>query len=228
MCGIFGFISREGQGPNIDRLRRLALVTQTRGMHAFGLAWLDEGGSLQTFKQPGAAQVHLNELDRCRKAVIMVGHCRYATHGSPEDNRNNHPHAAGAGWLVHNGVVLNHDALVRHYGLRQRGECDSEALGLLIARCPGTLVDRSAWVMAQAQGDMALLGIWRKPARLLVSRRGRPLHFGLARDGYYFASLPDGLPGAVRAVPDRTTRVLTYQDGHLDLEGKRVALCEPH
>ena len=52
---------------------------------------------IQTFKQPGAAQVHLNELDRCRKAVIMVGHCRYATHGSPEDNRNNHPHPAGAG-----------------------------------------------------------------------------------------------------------------------------------
>jgi glucosamine 6-phosphate synthetase-like amidotransferase/phosphosugar isomerase protein len=227
MCGIFGFITRDGRAPDIDRLKRLALITQTRGMHAFGLAWLDAEGTIQTFKQPGAAQVHLDELDRCRKAVIVVGHCRYATHGSPADNRNNHPHPASGGQLVHNGVVHNHDAIVRHYGLRQRGECDSEALGLLIARCPGFLVDRSAWAMGQAQGDLAMLGVWRKPARLLVSRRGRPLHFGIARDGYYFASLADGLPGAVRQVPDRSTRVLTYRDGHLELEGKRVALTNP-
>jgi glucosamine 6-phosphate synthetase-like amidotransferase/phosphosugar isomerase protein len=213
-------------GPDIARLKRLALIIQTRGMHAFGLAWLGDDGAIQTFKQPGAAQTHLDELDRCRHAVVMVGHCRYATHGSPADNRNNHPHAAGTGWLVHNGVVLNHEAIVRRYSLRQRGECDSEALGLLIARCPGSLVDRSAWAMSQATGDMAMLGIWRKPARLLVSRRGRPLHSGLARDGYYFASLPDGLPGAVRQVPDRSIRVLTYRDGRLDLEGKRVALTD--
>ncbi len=44
MCGIFGFITNSEQGPDIHRLRRLALVTQTRGAHAFGLAWLDADG----------------------------------------------------------------------------------------------------------------------------------------------------------------------------------------
>ena len=39
------------------------------------------------------------------RAAVVVGHCRYATHGSPRDNRNNHPHPAGSGQLMHNGVV---------------------------------------------------------------------------------------------------------------------------
>ena len=57
MCGIFGFITREGEGPQIARLRRLALITQTRGEHAFGLAWLGADGAIQTFKRPDPAQM---------------------------------------------------------------------------------------------------------------------------------------------------------------------------
>lgn len=224
MCGIFGFISTEGRGPDIDRLRRIALVTQTRGMHAFGLAWLDETGAIQTFKRPGAAQGHLKELERCRRAIVMVGHCRYATHGAPADNRNNHPHPAGAGQLVHNGVVHNHEALVRRYGLQQRSECDSESLGLLMARCPGTINQRAAWTAHVAEGDLAMLGVWAKPARLLVARRGRPLHFAAGRGGYYFASLAEGLPGKAKMIADRRTRVLVYRDGQLGLDGKSIEL----
>lgn len=131
MCGIFGFITRQGEGPEMARLRRLALITQTRGMHAFGLAWLEEGGTIQTFKAAGPAEAHLDELERCRNAVIVIGHCRFATHGSPADNRNNHPHAAGAGVIMHNGVVFNHRQLAWQYDLRLQSQCDSEVLGLL-------------------------------------------------------------------------------------------------
>ena len=40
MCGIFGYIAKHGRGPDLARLRRIALETETRGRHAFGLAWL--------------------------------------------------------------------------------------------------------------------------------------------------------------------------------------------
>jgi glucosamine 6-phosphate synthetase-like amidotransferase/phosphosugar isomerase protein len=213
MCGIFGFATSDGAGPDIDRLRRIALVTQTRGMHAFGLAWIDRRGGLQAFKTPGPAQKFLDELERVRGAVMVIGHCRYATHGSPQDNRNNHPHPAGAGLLVHNGVVRNDDDLVARYGLVRRGECDSETLGLLLARCPGTLAQRSVWMASQIAGDFAVLAWWRRPARLLIARRGRPLCWGQSRAGYYFASLAQGLPGRPAAVLDRSTRVLVYEPG---------------
>jgi len=224
MCGIFGFITRQGEGPEIARLRRIALITQTRGEHAFGLAWLNADGAIETFKRSGPAQNYLNELERCRDAIIVVGHCRYATHGSPADNRNNHPHPVGAGQFVHNGVVHNHEDLIERYDLRPETHCDSEVLGLLMARCPGTANQRAAWAANQALGDLAMLAVWRKPARLLVARRGRPLHFGQGRDGYYFGSLPDGLPGRAQAVTDRTSRVLAYQGGELGLVGQPIAL----
>lgn len=222
MCGIFGFITRDGQGPEVARLRRLALITQARGEHAFGLAWVEADGPIQTFKRPGPAEDHLGELERCRNAVVVVGHCRLATHGAPTDNRNNHPHRAGSGYLVHNGVVFNHKELAHRYGLSPQGECDSEILGLLMARCAGGLLQRSAWAANQACGDLAILGVWRRPARLLVVRRGRPLHFGEGRDGYYFASLPEGLPGRVMPVVDSCTRVLTFDTGGLHLAGDRI------
>ena len=225
MCGIFGFITQQGEGPEVARLRRIALITQSRGEHAFGLAWLDSDGSIHTFKQPGPARDYLDELDRCRDAVVVVGHCRYATHGSPLDNRNNHPHVAGSGYLVHNGVVHNHRDLLHRHRLRPSGECDSEVLGLLMARCArGSIVQRSAWAVSQAEGDLAMLGVWRKPARLLVTRRGRPLHLGQGHDGSYFASLPDGLPGKARAVTDRSTRVLAYERGIQSLEDRPIDL----
>jgi glucosamine 6-phosphate synthetase-like amidotransferase/phosphosugar isomerase protein len=225
MCGIFGFITSDGHGPDVDRLRKIAVVTQTRGAHAFGLAWVDPDGTIGTFRRPGPASRQLDELDRCRSALVMVGHCRYATHGSPADNRNNHPHPAGAGQLVHNGVILNHAELAQRHNLRLRTQCDSEVLGLLMARGAGSIAQRSAWAAGQALGTLAMMGVWRSPARLLVCRRGRPLCFGHDAGGFYFASLPEGLPGPVKAVADGTTRTLTF-DGRLRADGSAILLAE--
>ena len=96
-------------------------------------------GTVHTFKRPGPATANLGDLNACRGATAIIGHCRWATHGRPEDNRNNHPHPAGRGWFVHNGVVQNHASLARRYDFNMTTECDSEVLGLLMARFPGAL-----------------------------------------------------------------------------------------
>jgi glucosamine 6-phosphate synthetase-like amidotransferase/phosphosugar isomerase protein len=215
MCGIFGFITKNGKGPDLARLRRIAAETQTRGHHAFGLAWLDAKGIIRTFKRPGPATANLGDLGQCRGTTVVIGHCRWATHGSYMDNRNNHPHPAGRGWLVHNGVVHNHDSLVRRYRLTQRTECDSEVLGLLMARFPGALGLRAARTAEMAEGNLAILGLWRNPTRLLIVRDGNPLCFGETTDGFYFGSLAGELPGSVTMIHERYAGVLTYNGDEL-------------
>lgn len=224
MCGVFGFITKNGRGPDLARLKRIAIETQQRGHHAFGLAWLGGDGVIHTYKRPGPVTANLGDVDACRGATVVIGHCRWATHGRPEDNRNNHPHPAGRGWFVHNGVVLNHASLVRQYRLTMQTQCDSEVLGLLMARFPGALGYRAARTAEVALGNLAMLGVWRNPARLLVVRNGNPLSFGETKGGFYFASLPEELPGKTIPITDQYVGVLTYQDGELEHDAYSVGM----
>jgi asparagine synthetase B (glutamine-hydrolysing) len=63
---------------------------------------------------------------------------------SGQSYRDGSQSQSGRGWLVHNGVVVNHASLVRQYRLASSTECDSEVLGLLVARIPGALGRRAA------------------------------------------------------------------------------------
>jgi glutamine---fructose-6-phosphate transaminase (isomerizing) len=222
MCGIFGFITKNGKGPDLARLRRIAAETERRGHHAFGLAWIGDDGTIHTFKRPGPATANLGDVDQCRGAAAVIGHCRWATHGAPEVNRNNHPHPAGRGWFVHNGVVFNHDSLVRRFQLAPKTQCDSEVLGLLIAKFPGALGMRAARAAEEADGQLAILGLWRKPTRLVIVRNGNPLCFGETNGGFYFGSLPDGLPGNVLSLTDQYAGVLTYNDDGIHHEAYSI------
>jgi len=215
MCGVFGFVTKNGNGPDLARLKRIAVETQRRGHHAFGLAWLGTDGAIHTYKRPGPATANLGDVDACRGAAVVIGHCRWATHGAPEDNRNNHPHPAGRGWFVHNGVITNYHALRYRFHLQPQTQCDSEVLGLLMARFPGALGLRAAKAAEAADGRLVMLGVWRNPARLLVVRHGNPLHFSETKGGFYFASLPEELPGKVIPIKDQYAGVLTFEQGGL-------------
>lgn len=211
MCGIAGYVSKKGHGPKISDLRSIILATETRGKHAFGMAWIDpETGKIKTFKRPGAASDNPGDLDRVKGSPAVILHCRYATHGDPQDNRNNHPHHAGSGWIVHNGVVRNYRQLERDYRMQLETCCDSEVLGKLIAHFPGPLDARGARMAEEVQGPLAILGLWTKPIRLLLVRNGNPLSYGENDRGYYFGSLPFGLPGIVTPVPDGYADVIDY------------------
>jgi glutamine---fructose-6-phosphate transaminase (isomerizing) len=206
MCGVFGFVSYDGQGPDLKALAKIAEATMARGPHAFGFAWLDWSGRLKMFKRTGRIVDHLGLLAMVADARILVGHCRWATHGDPKNNLNNHPHPADGGWIVHNGVVSNHEELSVEYDLHPVTDCDSEVLGLLIAGSRGTLQTRCAATANVARGNLTMLGVWGRPARLVAVRAGNPLSVGMVRGGerYYLGSLPDELPGKVSELQDRT------------------------
>lgn len=201
MCGVFGYIGIDRKGPNMECLAKIAKVTNRRGPHAWGMAWLDSKGRLKMYKQTGRIVDSLGLLAMARDAQILIGHCRYATHGSPENNLNNHPHPVDGGWFVHNGVVSNHEVLNERYGLHPVTHCDSETLGLLIERSEEkSLIKRCIVTAQQVSSPLVMLALWRD--RMIALRSGNPLSAGMTEDAVYLGSLSDELPGEVHTIKD--------------------------
>lgn len=228
MCGLYGFAGRSlDDRPDPDILADLAVQTERRGRHAWGLAWIDPAGRLQTRKGAGPVSRHLGLVRRvAASAALVIGHCRWATHGAATDNRNNHPHPVLAGRFMHNGTVPEYARLYQRYGYQPRTDCDSEALGLLYRQAPAgwRLHDRWVWALERAAPGrpLALLALWPAPpaaaarpgGRIIVARRnGQPLHCGGATEGSYLASLPDNLPGRIDPFPDNTLIRLDLPSG---------------
>lgn len=214
MCGVFGFVSFNGKGPSIKRLEKIAAVTQRRGPHAFGFSWVDSRGRIKSFKATGKITDHAGILELAHDAQFLIGHCRYATHGAPENNLNNHPHPVDGGWFVHNGVISDHGQLVADHDLHPVTACDSETLGLLIENGEGRLRKRCIEAVQYASGSpLVFLGVWSRPGRLIALRSGNPLSMGLCKGRVYLGSLQEALPGKVVQVKDNSG--VDFADGLL-------------
>jgi len=203
MCGVFGFVSKGKQKVDLRVLRRIARTTELRGPHAWGMAWVDARGRLKTFKQAGRVTDTLGLLAMAQGAELLIGHCRYATHGNPANNLNNHPHDGGDSWVVHNGIIQHYEGLIRKHRLRPHTECDSEVIGLMLKKFRGAPLKRMVRACEEAVGlvPFASLALW--PDRLLAARaNGQPLHIGETRGAFWLGSLVPGLPGAVREFPE--------------------------
>jgi glucosamine 6-phosphate synthetase-like amidotransferase/phosphosugar isomerase protein len=203
MCGVFGFQSKDGSPVNLSVLRAIALATAIRGKHAWGLAWIDGQGRMNCFKQTGDIRCSLGLLEMAAEARTLIGHCRFATQGSPDDNLNNHPHPCDGGWIVHNGQIPNYRQLIKGHRLHPVTDCDSEVIGLLIERAEGSLLDRMTEAVSYVpdRSPLVVLGIW-KPGTLVWARSGNPLCMGRTKQGMYLASLPWNLPGKIEGVPE--------------------------
>ena len=205
MCGVFGFISKGRRKLNLTTLQRIAVNTMSRGPHAFGFAWIDSKDRLRCFKQTGRITDHLGLLGMASDAKILIGHCRFATQGDPENNLNNHPHSVDGGWLVHNGMIPGYQRIIKRNELAPVTDCDSEVLGLLIETESGSLIERCGKAAIETgTSPLVMLGIWTKPNRMVAVRRGNPLAIGSERGVKYFASLPDCLPGKVTNFRDHS------------------------
>lgn len=109
MCGIAGFSLTPNSKIKTRQLANAMLTAiEDRGYMASGFGyWHNDTMGYHSEATPGSS-LSLKFLPRQAKTVIL--HTRLATHGSVNDNRNNHPVLSPTGdiALVHNGVIYNH------------------------------------------------------------------------------------------------------------------------
>ncbi|MCA9935198.1 MAG: hypothetical protein KC415_14790 [Anaerolineales bacterium] len=194
MCGIAAVLlnPHERTPETWEALRQSftsnLLFNEKRGQAATGVAVMDVHGHLEMYKQPlPAAEFVGTERYRALLAgigsetTLILGHTRFPTKGSPDNDANNHPICIGPVCGVHNGRIQNDDALFAQTQLPRRAEVDSEIIFQLLAQQsvhsnPSHYLTAIRPVMQQMRGQFTFLAAdVRSPQRLLVVKHQNPL-----------------------------------------------------
>ena len=145
MCGLAGVIfgkkrRRAEEREHLAWLFSRLLLSEERGSHATGAAWLDTDDGHRLFKRPVTAERFVTDKAFAEllaginnRATLLLGHTRWRTRGDERVNSNNHPIRAGEVIGTHNGTIYNADYLFRRWKMRRFAEVDSEILFRLAA-----------------------------------------------------------------------------------------------
>ena len=223
MCGILGVcldITASRSADDILRLKTdfagLLAAAEVRGTDAAGVYIVNKDSEIVYHKAPVAGSVLADDetfwkmLDDfvSEKTVAIIGHTRFATHGSPKDNDNNHPILDAPIIGVHNGMIRNHERLNTRY--RKAAEVDSAAIMSLLRvksknkpMTLGTLSNN----LHQLEGPFAIaVADTRKPDGIFMARNTNPVKFFRERDAglLWFASTSEILNDGIGAPVDKT------------------------
>ena len=201
MCGIAGANLSPDENINAHDLSvALLLGIEERGRHATGAAFFDNGDP-QVQKTNMPASEFVEYLDMAAGTRNLILHTRWATKGSPNDNRNNHPIDVRGIVGVHNGMVWNDDEVFDQIGVEKRiAEVDSEAIFASLLYRDGKITD----TLSRIEGSAAVAWIdsYGDPEVLHVSRvSSSPLVYAWTEAGsFVFASTEHALRRGLAAV----------------------------
>lgn len=209
MCGIFGYTgSKQALPILIDGLGAL----EYRGYDSAGIFIAGSGD----IKAAGALDNLRSKISAERPGRSGIAHLRWATHGEPTE-LNAHPHGDNAGriWVVHNGIIENHQTLreqLRAAGCVFKSETDSEVVAHLISEKYKALGDFEKAVLAalnEIQGTYGLaISCADQPEVIIAARMGAPVVIGLGNGENFIASDPS-------PIMRHTKEVIYLQDGEL-------------
>lgn len=191
MCGIGGFSLSKGSKIRPRELSNALLTAlEDRGGMASGIAWHTPDGMSGVHK--GATPGSGLALKAVPKTVnVGIVHTRLATHGSTEDNRNNHPVMSPSSniALVHNGVIYNHQYVRAILSARIKFDVDTAVIPALIEEHANNLES-----LQELDGDAAIAWLRHDDNGVLHLARleHSPLVICQVEDGsFIFASTED-------------------------------------
>ena len=112
MCGIAGFITKDGKKPSCSpkQLAKMLIAASSRGKHATGIYWSSQYDDI-VLKLPIAAKEFIKNVpwSSVKASNICLMHTRHATQGNPKHSFNNHPLQSNDEnlILIHNGIISN-------------------------------------------------------------------------------------------------------------------------
>lgn len=196
MCGIFGVVAN-GESEKAEELNaELFKLSESRGKEASGLAGI-AGNEIRVLKSPvpskqlmrtPAYASYVRDVVRVPR-VATIGHSRLVTNGSQALHANNQPVSVGGAVGVHNGIIVNEQALSKKYALDCTSDLDTEVLFGLI-RKQTSLVGglRTAYSEIQGVANVAMfateldqLALATNSGSVYYARRGNLFAFASER-----------------------------------------------
>lgn len=174
MCGLIGVLAGYQSKRRLKDIEALAdlftamlLLSEHRGPHATGVAWVKRDGSMRVAKEPLPARQFVQSgayldwlLGVDREITYLMGHTRWPSRGSARNNEENHPlSCAPPILLTHNGTVLDHIRHTARLHLPRTTQVDSELLARIAQRHLGPHgIDFGAMVgdLAPLDGSLSL------------------------------------------------------------------------
>lgn len=210
MCGIVGYIgNKSGTNIVLDGLEAL----EYRGYDSAGIALIDNGDS-KVYKQVGRVSGLIDAVNADKPtANLVIGHTRWATHGSPT-MLNAHPqtNAAGNIFVVHNGIIENFGEIrtkLEEDGYKFVSETDTEVIPNLIDFYLKQLDSFEAAFTAalrDVSGAYSIAaGSTTEPDTLYAARLSSPLVIGVGDNEHILASDPS-------AIMEHTKNVIYLED----------------
>lgn len=183
MCGIFGIISPDPWER--DDLIRLASHAQQRGRDSSGLLFL----------QDGAYHIHradypisrLLRESRPYATSVVMGHSRLITNGLDD----NQPVLREDVCVLHNGIVVNHEAIWAKIGKVRELQIDTEVIPAIAAahlEQGGAVEDIAAKVLGLCQGVVACALALPRLGKLCLFSNNGSLYMGSKGGATCFSS----------------------------------------
>ena len=219
MCGIVGGTSERNILPIlVEGLRRL----EYRGYDSAGVAF-KKNGTISITKNKGRVEQLAKKLNlKENQSNLGIAHTRWATHGIPSE-KNAHPHASKNIFVVHNGIIENHNELkaqLRAEGIRFSTQTDTEVIAHLIKTYTekGQSFEKAVFNTIKRLKGAYALGIIDKnnPEQVIGVRNQSPLVLGKGFQENFIAS-------DVMALAPVTNKFVYLDDGQIALLNRHKA-----
>jgi glucosamine--fructose-6-phosphate aminotransferase (isomerizing) len=183
MCGIFGIVSVTNiKGAEV---RLLAHHSEQRGKDSSGL-FISNNYGYDLHRANKAITSLLKDVNVATTGLVM-GHSRLITNGLAD----NQPVYRDGICVIHNGIVVNHDALWAQVGKTRRQEIDTEIIAAIAANhleTGGTVNGVAARVLSLCEGVVACALALPKLGKLCLFSNNGSLYHGTKAGAHYFAS----------------------------------------